>query len=252
MTTVYSSADLASLTVHPLAALLPPMADAEYAALRNDIAAHGQRQPIVIHEGMILDGRHRARACQELGIACKFAELPANLSPLEYVLSTNLRRRNVTASQLAMIAARLVTTTGRGYQRAGVVTQAAAAAQVGVSDRYVRDAAWLMGHDAQVAEQVWTGARALGAAVREVRASMTTRAAGSAAVEALLAVEPAAAPAAAVPTGDGMRAALALIPTLDYAEWMRSLSATEVRTLAAAAEFFAHAYDLADEEGRLA
>lgn len=48
---------------------LPPLSDAEYEALRADIAANGMRHPIVVDEdGRILDGHHRARIADELGI----------------------------------------------------------------------------------------------------------------------------------------------------------------------------------------
>ena len=47
---------------------LPPLSDAEYEALRADIAANGMRHPILVDErGKILDGHHRARIAAELG-----------------------------------------------------------------------------------------------------------------------------------------------------------------------------------------
>lgn len=47
---------------------LPPLSDAEYDALRADIAANGMRHPILVDEkGKILDGHHRARIAGELG-----------------------------------------------------------------------------------------------------------------------------------------------------------------------------------------
>ena len=50
----------ATYPIHPLADLLPPMSEAEYAALRDSMAAPGgQRMPVILLDGMILDGRHR-------------------------------------------------------------------------------------------------------------------------------------------------------------------------------------------------
>jgi ParB-like chromosome segregation protein Spo0J len=47
---------------------LPPLSDAEYDALRADIAANGMRHPVIVDEkGKILDGHHRARIAGELG-----------------------------------------------------------------------------------------------------------------------------------------------------------------------------------------
>jgi ParB-like chromosome segregation protein Spo0J len=56
------------LTLHPLAELFPPMSDDDYRALKADIARRGQLNPITVQHDQVLDGRHRWRACCELGI----------------------------------------------------------------------------------------------------------------------------------------------------------------------------------------
>jgi ParB-like chromosome segregation protein Spo0J len=94
---------------HPAAELIPPMTDAEFLALVEDIIDHGQREPIVVHEGLILDGRHRFRACQEIGIEPRVVEWDGEGSPEAFVISMNLHRRHLNESQRAMIAARLAT-----------------------------------------------------------------------------------------------------------------------------------------------
>lgn len=94
---------------HPAAELFPMMSDADLAALMADIEAHGQREPIVLHKGLILDGRHRYAACQKLGIEPRTMEWHGSDDPdaIEaYVNSVNLHRRHLTESQRAMIAAR--------------------------------------------------------------------------------------------------------------------------------------------------
>lgn len=53
---------------HPAADAWPMMDDDRYAELRADIEMNGQREPITLCDGMILDGRNRHRACVELGI----------------------------------------------------------------------------------------------------------------------------------------------------------------------------------------
>jgi MT-A70 len=88
---------------HPLAALIPMMPEAEYEALRGDVAERGLLETIVLYEGKILDGRHRYRACIETATAPRFREFQGE-DPVSFVVSLNVRRRHLSASQLAVIA----------------------------------------------------------------------------------------------------------------------------------------------------
>jgi predicted metal-dependent HD superfamily phosphohydrolase len=54
--------------LHLVAALFPPMSDADYQKLREDIKEHGQAAPIIVDGGVLIDGSNRLRACKELGI----------------------------------------------------------------------------------------------------------------------------------------------------------------------------------------
>lgn len=91
------------IPVHPLAELVPSMSDAEYDDLKADIEANGQREPITLYEGKILDGRHRARALDELNIEPDTRAYDGN-EPVAFVLSLNLKRRNLTTSQRGAVA----------------------------------------------------------------------------------------------------------------------------------------------------
>ena len=54
---------------HPACELLPEISEAEFRELVEDIRNYGQRHPIIVdQDGVILDGRHRWRACQKLFI----------------------------------------------------------------------------------------------------------------------------------------------------------------------------------------
>src|SRR5262249_13050731 len=78
----------------------------------------GIREPIVLFEGKILDGRSRYRACIEAGVEPTFTVYQGD-DPIAYVISLNLRRRHLDESQRAMVAAKLATL--RDGQRADLV-----------------------------------------------------------------------------------------------------------------------------------
>jgi hypothetical protein len=81
---------VSDLTFHPLADLFPMLDGVAFERFVEDIRANGQLQPIVIHEGQILDGRNRYRACLKLQIAPKTIPWDGKGSPLSTVLSLNL------------------------------------------------------------------------------------------------------------------------------------------------------------------
>jgi len=95
---------------HPAASLFPLMVDDEYRALMDDIRLNGQREPIIVAEGKVLDGRNRLRACEELGIAPLTRQWQPTRDGLaiDYVVSMNLHRRHLTASQRAAVAYNLL------------------------------------------------------------------------------------------------------------------------------------------------
>lgn len=97
------SAPAVKFTVHPLAELIPPMSSREYADLKADLEANGQQEPITLYEGKILDGRHRARALDELNLR-PISRTYEGDEPAAYVISLNLTRRDLTVSQRAAVA----------------------------------------------------------------------------------------------------------------------------------------------------
>jgi hypothetical protein len=95
---------VATLNLHPLCTLFPRLDGAEFDALKADILANGQREPIVVHEGLVLDGGNRYRACIEAGVEPLLKEFAGN-DPVAFVLSANLHRRHLTPGQQAAIVA---------------------------------------------------------------------------------------------------------------------------------------------------
>lgn len=98
---------LVEFVVHPAAELFPLLRAPEFNALVADIREHGLMEPIVLDvDGNLIDGRNRARACEQLGIVpeCKVYE---GDDVWQYVVSQNLHRRHLSDSQRAMIAAQI-------------------------------------------------------------------------------------------------------------------------------------------------
>lgn len=93
------------LSAHEAANVLPMMDGAAYEAFKTDIQQHGLRESIVLHDGKIVDGRNRYRACRELGIEPTTTEWNGKGSLISYIVSVNLHRRDLSASQKAMAAA---------------------------------------------------------------------------------------------------------------------------------------------------
>lgn len=95
---------MSELEFHPDANLFPLMTGAEYDALKADIQAHGQHEPIYTWQGQIVDGRNRYRACQDLGIPCLMREWDGRGSLVGFIVSLNLHRRHLTPSQCVCVA----------------------------------------------------------------------------------------------------------------------------------------------------
>ena len=104
---------MTEISTHPLANLLPDMTAEEYEGLRASIKEHGQEVPILLLNGQILDGRHRYRACCDLGIEPVTKEIDAK-DPLRLVFTLNLQRRHLDKGQVAMIAAKVTVRGNKG------------------------------------------------------------------------------------------------------------------------------------------
>ena len=94
------------LDIHELCRLFPVMQASQFDALVEDIRANGLQSPVILYEGKILDGRHRYKACVNLGIDADFEEFEG-ADPLSFVISHNLSRRHLDESQRAMIAGKI-------------------------------------------------------------------------------------------------------------------------------------------------
>lgn len=93
-----------NIELHPLCTLFPRMDGEAFATLVADIKANGLREPIVLHDGMILDGGNRYRACLQAGVTPDLTTFTGD-NIVSFVLSANLHRRHMTPGQQAAIVA---------------------------------------------------------------------------------------------------------------------------------------------------
>ena len=87
--------------------LVPEMSKQDFETLKLDIKEKGQLFPITVtSQGVILDGHHRYRACQELGIKCIFVlkDFENELQEKLFVIDSNLKRRHLNSFQRTELA----------------------------------------------------------------------------------------------------------------------------------------------------
>lgn len=163
------------LQLHPLCTLFPRLDGEAFEALKADIAVNGLRQPVVLHEGMILDGGNRYRACSELGIKPDTTDFDG-VNIVSFVLSANLHRRHMSLSQQAAIVASAQDwgvahkTSGRpnNASQGGISTSSDRAAQSGASIKTQQKADAVSKRAPELAKQVAHGEVSLKKAYAQV------------------------------------------------------------------------------------
>lgn len=190
---------------HPVANLFPLLSGDEFADLAEDIRQHGLLEPIWLHpDGRIVDGRNRYKACRASGVEPRFRTWDGRGSLVEFVVSLNLHRRHLTASQRAMSAldaeaelskeaeerrARAASDSNRrrGSRGTDAIPEVEilpplepakardqAGKMLGVSGRYVSDAKKVAEERPDLAEQVKTGEISLPEAKRQSNPALYT------------------------------------------------------------------------------
>jgi hypothetical protein len=171
---------------HPLAQLFPLMTAAELDELTQAIQRSGLRDTIVLHEGKILDGRNRYRACIAANVKPRFRQWGQyegdGDSPTRFVLDLNLERRHLTVGQKAAIAVDSMPffeaeakarqeAAGRGEAGPGKPGESAehAAATVGVSAVSVRRAKAVKKKSPKAFDALKSGQASVNAAEEQAR-----------------------------------------------------------------------------------
>lgn len=90
------------LKIHPLAQVFPSIEGAEREEFKEDIQKNGQLDPIVMYNGMVLEGRNRYEVCTELGVEPKVIDFAGTIEEAKaLVISKNIERRQLTPEQRA-------------------------------------------------------------------------------------------------------------------------------------------------------
>ena len=93
--------------VHSAATLFPMMGAAALQELADDIREHGQREPVILFDRKVLDGRNRLLACEMAGVEPRFVTRTDIGDPIDFVLSLNKHRRHLEPQQLAALGVRV-------------------------------------------------------------------------------------------------------------------------------------------------
>jgi len=175
---------------HEIANIFPMMSEEEYKALLEDMRQNGQLEPIIVYEDKILDGRNRYKACIELGLKPKMIDFSGN-NPLSFVISKNLKRRHLTASQQAVIALQILpmleeearkrhATSGAGIYGGKPLTplvaepvlgeaRIKAAELFGIGKTYISDAKMIAQKAPEKLDEILAGEKTIKEAVKEVK-----------------------------------------------------------------------------------
>jgi hypothetical protein len=102
------------LEFHEIANEFPLLGEQETQELADNIKEVGLKQPLMLFENRILDGRNRYRACKLIGRklgpddVVLFEEQHDGEDPVEYVIAINVRRRHLTKGQVAAVLVELI------------------------------------------------------------------------------------------------------------------------------------------------
>ena len=174
------------LEFHSVANIMPMMSNNEYEALKLDVKANGLREPIVIYQNKIIDGRNRYNACLDTGIKPIFKEYKGEEKDLiDFVISLNINRRHLTQSQLSCLAVENIEyyeiktkenlsikmkniKTGKADKNIKTLnTMQTLSSLFGVSERYIADAKKLQKLDIDLFNKVKTGEITLTKAIKD-------------------------------------------------------------------------------------
>jgi hypothetical protein len=153
------------------------MPAADIKELADDIKQRGLQNPITLFEGKILDGRHRYEACAIADVPPKWIPYKGD-DPLGFVIAQNLKRRHLTPSQKAMVAASIENMPhGRSEKKDANLhlTRATVADSLDISPRTVATASKILDESPKLAAAVRDGKMTVHAASEKLAQRKVSR-----------------------------------------------------------------------------
>lgn len=121
-----TAAPQSAYTVHPAAALFPMLDKASHEALKESIKARGVLVPAIMQGSLLIDGRNRMFACEELGIKCPVEQFDTKKHGDDiagFIIAQNIERRHLTEDMRVMLVAKVralaIADEGAENQKAG-------------------------------------------------------------------------------------------------------------------------------------
>lgn len=144
--------------IHATANLFPFIEGEDFDDLVRSLSEQGQHTPVVVADGVLLDGRNRLRACVAAGLK-PVAVLYDGGDADAFALSVNIDRRHLSKGQRAMIAARAM----------GDLETKSIAEQIGMTAGRVAQARTVLNFAPELADSVVSGATSLDEAYKQAR-----------------------------------------------------------------------------------
>lgn len=153
------------MEAHPDAAIFPMMPEDELNELADDIKTNGQQMPILVQDGLIIDGRNRYAACLRAGVNPVFEEF-SGTDVKAFIVSANINRRHMTKGARAMAVAKMYPD-ALAYKRGGNSLKIKESG--GFTDGYLSQARTVLHHTPELADKVLSGLMPLSGAYEEAK-----------------------------------------------------------------------------------
>ena len=152
--------------IHPAAAIFPMASEAELLELTKSIGEKGLIHPVVKLGDEVIDGRNRLECCVRANVEphyTTFEKVSNGLSPIDYVMVENHKRRNLSPSQRAAVAAAAIPLYEAEAKARMLAGKAAAEEQAEFSQEAAEDNEPVFNSDEPVTGQIETATPAGGA-----------------------------------------------------------------------------------------